>query len=82
MNCLQLMHLPAAKKNVISQYKYLQMSKEEIKYEINKVLDHLSDKSLEELLLFLKKIHTDTDNAALLEKIIAEDRELLDKLAQ
>jgi predicted transcriptional regulator len=76
------MHLPAAKKNVISQYKYLQMSKEEIKYEINKVLDHLSDKSLEELLLFLKKIHTDADNAALLEKIIAEDRELLDKLAQ
>ena len=58
------------------------MSKEEIKFEINKVLDHLSDKSLEELLLFLKKIHTSSDNTALLEKIIAEDKELLDKLAQ
>jgi hypothetical protein len=58
------------------------MSKEEIKYEINKVLDHLSDKSLEELLLFLKKIHTRPDNTDLLDKIIAEDRDLLDKLAQ
>jgi len=32
------------------------MSKEEIKTEINKVLDHFSDKALSELLLFLKEL--------------------------
>ena len=32
------------------------MSKEEIKYEISKVLDHFSDTALQELLAFLKDI--------------------------
>ena len=32
----------------------IQMSKEEIKEEINKVLEHFSDESLQELFLFLK----------------------------
>ena len=32
------------------------MSKEEIKYEINKVLDHSSDSALQELLEFLKEV--------------------------
>jgi hypothetical protein len=61
------------------------MSKEEIKYEINKVLDKLSDKSLEDLLSFLKSI--ETKNSSLfsqdsLQKILSEDKELLQKLAQ
>lgn len=61
------------------------MSKEEIKYEINKVLDHFSDKSLEELLSFLKSI--EEKNSSIfrqdsLKKILAEDKELLQKLAQ
>ena len=61
------------------------MSKEEIKYEINKVLDKLSDKSLEDLLSFLKGI--ETKNPSLfsqdsLQKILSEDKELLQKLAQ
>ena len=32
------------------------MSKEEIKYEINKVLDQLPDKTLQEILTFLKSV--------------------------
>jgi translation initiation factor RLI1 len=62
------------------------MSKEEIKYEINKVLDHFSDKALEELLSFLKEL--DSKNSVKvnfvspLNKILSEDKELLAKLAQ
>jgi len=62
------------------------MSKEEIKDEINKVLDQLPDKTLEDLLLFLKKIEEkhsitlfDRDR---LEKILEEDKDLLTKLAK
>ena len=40
------------------------MSKEEIKYEINKVLDQFSDKALEDLLTFLKQLGS-KDSAAL-----------------
>jgi hypothetical protein len=61
------------------------MSKEEIKYEINQVLDRLSDKSLEELLSFLKGIQTGSlafFNPASLRKILYEDEQLLQKLAQ
>jgi hypothetical protein len=62
------------------------MSKEEIKYEINKVLDQFSDKALEELLTFLKQLGS-TDSAALqnssdLQKILSEDHQLLEKLAK
>jgi len=61
------------------------MSKEEIKYEINKVLDEFSDKSLEDLLSILKSI--DIKNYQLfgsdtLKKVLVEDHELLQKLAQ
>ena len=62
------------------------MSKEEIKQEINKVLDHLSDKTLQDILSFLKNIEgkqslSITDRTSL-EKILSEDKELLEKLAK
>ncbi len=62
------------------------MSKEEIKYEIAKVLDHFSDKALTELLAFLKELDSKHPSTAstdfLLSKILTEDKELLAKLAQ
>jgi hypothetical protein len=64
------------------------MSKEEIKYEIGKVLDQFSDKALTELLFFLKEldsrnvVETSINSSSSLNKIIAEDKELLAKLAQ
>ena len=61
------------------------MSKEEIKYEINKVLDQFSDKSLEELLAFLKSIDlkgSSLFSSDFINKILTEDKELLKKLAQ
>ena len=62
------------------------MSKEEIKYEISKVLDHFSDKALAELLAFLKELDTKTESTisanSTLNKILTEDKELLSKLAQ
>lgn len=62
------------------------MSKEEIKYEIGKVLDHFSDKALAELLAFLKELDSKherefTINSSLT-RILTEDKELLAKLAQ
>lgn len=62
------------------------MSKEEIKYEINKVLDQLPDKTLQEILTFLKSVGIEqafslADRAAL-DKILSEDKELLEKLAK
>ncbi|MBL0183925.1 MAG: hypothetical protein IPP96_17210 [Chitinophagaceae bacterium] len=62
------------------------MSKEEIKYEISKVLDHFSDKALAELLAFLRELDTrkesQTSTNSSLNKILTEDKELLAKLAQ
>jgi hypothetical protein len=62
------------------------MSKEEIKYEISKVLDHFSDNALQELLIFLKELdsnrHSDNSFTKSLEKILTEDVELLLRLAQ
>ena len=62
------------------------MSKEEIKHEINKVLDHLPDKTLQDILSFLKSIEGKqtislTDRATL-DKILTEDKDLLEKLAK
>jgi len=62
------------------------MSKEEIKYEITKVLDHFSDKALLDLLSYLKKVEI-TQPISLLsgggfKKILDEDESLLEKLAQ
>ena len=62
------------------------MSKEEIKYEINKVLDHFSDKALEELLSFLKELDSKHGSqnsfASPIRQILAEDSELLVRLAK
>jgi hypothetical protein len=62
------------------------MSKDEIKYEINKVLDLLPDKALEDLLSFLKNIENHTSDIFLdilrLKRILNEDKDLLQKLAQ
>jgi len=62
------------------------MSKDEIKYEINKVLDQFSSNALEELLSFLKgleqKHKPGSLNADHLQKILSEDKELLQKLAK
>jgi len=62
------------------------MSKDEIKYEINRVLDHFSDGALQELLSFLKQLEerhmSSATNSDLLHRILTEDRELLEKLAQ
>jgi hypothetical protein len=62
------------------------MSKEEIKFEISKVLDHFSDKALAELLAFLKDLDNQNENdfsiSSSLKRILSEDKELLAKLAQ
>ncbi len=61
------------------------MSKEEIKAEINRVLDNLSDKTLAELLSYLKDIDSKNNeflNVGILNKILSEDKSLLAKLAK
>jgi hypothetical protein len=62
------------------------MSKEEIKTEINKVLDHLPDQALEELLVFLKSLDKNTRYSILndneFQKILTEESDLLKRLAQ
>ncbi|SHF51970.1 hypothetical protein [Flavisolibacter ginsengisoli] len=62
------------------------MSKDEIKYEINRVLDKFSSNALEELLSFLKQLeerkNSATLNSDVLQRILSEDKELLEKLAQ
>ena len=60
------------------------MSKDEIKAEINKALDQFSDKTLERLLSYLKKLedkYTDSIfNNKTLDKLLNEDQDLLDRL--
>ncbi len=61
------------------------MSKEEIKYEISKVLDHFPDEALGEILTFLIKLEAQRMEVSIkssLNKILAEDKELLTRLAQ
>ena len=62
------------------------MSKEEIKTEINKVLDHLSDKTLQDILSVLRNIETrqtiSLSDRTVLDKILSEDKDLLEKLAK
>lgn len=74
------------KLNCNFKHQFKLMSKEEIKYEISKVLDHFSDKALSELLSFLKELdkkrELDNSFTSLLNQIISEDKELLTKLAQ
>ena len=62
------------------------MSNEEIKSEINKVLDTLPEKTLEDLLAFIRNF--DERNSAsedvwsLFQKIVKEDNNLFKRLAQ
>ncbi len=62
------------------------MSKDEIKYEINKVLDQFSDKALTELLTYLKELDANqlSENtfSEPLIKILLEDHALLSRLAK
>ncbi|MFT4015515.1 MAG: hypothetical protein QM668_01015 [Agriterribacter sp.] len=62
------------------------MSKDEIKYEINKVLDRFSDESLTDLLAFLKSVDDKQKgsifSSGTLQEILSEDKDLLQKLAQ
>jgi hypothetical protein len=61
------------------------MSKEEIKIEINRVLDHFSNDALSELLAFLKELDgkkCSIYNSETLHQILEEDSILLKKLAQ
>jgi hypothetical protein len=61
------------------------MSKDQIKSEINKVLDHFSDNALEELLTFLKNLKQKNMlhlNEDLLNRILTEDKGLLARLAK
>ena len=61
------------------------MSKEEIKYEISKVLNEFPDEALGEILVFLKKLEAQqmkTYFTSSLNKILSEDKELLTRLAQ
>ena len=62
------------------------MSKDEIKVEIIQVLDTLSDKALQELLVFLKQINPKNGssifNISAINQILEEDKDLLEKLAK
>ena len=61
------------------------MSTEEIKAEINRVLDNLPDKALQNLLDYLQNINIKKDailDMSTLEKILLEDENLLAKLAK
>ena len=62
------------------------MSRDQIKYQINQVLDKFSSDALEELLLFLEQLEEKnnpaTVNSDVLHRILTEDKELLEKLAQ
>ena len=62
------------------------MSKNEVKEEINKVLDNLSDEALESILNYLKdlisKSETDLILSNNLNRILSEDKEVLERLAK
>ncbi len=60
------------------------MSKEQIKSEINKVLEHFSDNGLEEILSLLKKLDSlsSVKSSDLLQRILTEDSHLLERLAK
>ena len=62
------------------------MADDNIKLEINKALDHLSDNALNGLIQFLKQFESKKNNTFLnsndFQKILSEDKQLLEKLAQ
>jgi len=61
------------------------MTTKEIKSEIQKSLDNVPDSVLEDVLSFLKQAEKSKDKVALaknLREILAEDKELLERLAK
>lgn len=62
------------------------MSKEEIKQEISKTLDQFSEPALQGLLSFLKQFHSQQSVSLFsgdhFKRLLAEDKELLQRLAQ
>ena len=62
------------------------MSKNEVKEQINKVLDNVSDEALESILNYLKELisksETDLILSNNLNKILSEDKEVLERLAK
>jgi hypothetical protein len=62
------------------------MSKEEIKQEITKTLDQFSESALMDLLSFLKQFRSSHTQSLFsgdhFERLLAEDKKLLEKLAQ
>ncbi|RYY27233.1 MAG: hypothetical protein EOO04_09775 [Chitinophagaceae bacterium] len=62
------------------------MSKEEIKQEIARTLDQFSESALMDLLSFLKQLPSSHTQSLFsgdhLERLLREDKELLEKLAQ
>jgi hypothetical protein len=62
------------------------MSKNEVKDQINKVLENVSDEALESILNYLKELisksETDLILSNNLNKILSEDKEVLERLAK
>ena len=62
------------------------MTKNEIKEQINKVLDNVSDEALESILNYLKELISKSDTDLILSnnlnKILSEDKEVLERLAK
>jgi hypothetical protein len=62
------------------------MSKNEVKEQINKVLDNVSDEALESILGYLQELisksETDFILSNNLKKILSEDKEVLERLAK
>ena len=62
------------------------MSKNEVKEQINKVLDNVSDEVLESILHYLKELISKSEKDLILSnnlnKILSEDKEVLERLAK
>ena len=62
------------------------MSKEELKQEITKTLDQFSESALMDLLSFLKQVPSNATQSLFsgdhLQRLLVEDKELLERLAQ
>ena len=62
------------------------MSKNEVKDQINKVLDNVSDEALESILNYLKELISKSETDLILSnnfnKILSEDKEVLERLAK
>jgi hypothetical protein len=62
------------------------MSKNDVKDQINKVLDNVSDEALESILNYLKELISKSEEDLILSnnlnKILSEDKEVLERLAK